>query len=54
MYVCIHIYVYIYIYIWSPPFTTRTPLKNTVNTDTNAVFFRIQFWSCFYRLETQV
>ena len=29
--------VYMYIYMVTP--TTRTPLKNTVNTDTNAVFF---------------
>ena len=45
--------IYVYTYMVTPP-TTRTPLKNTVNTDTNAVLFRIQFWSCFYRLETQV
>ena len=29
---------YMCIHAWSPPLTTRTPLKNTVNTDTNAVF----------------
>ena len=49
-----YIYIYIYLHIYSHPPTTRTPLKNTVKIDTNAVFFRIQFWSCFYRLETQV
>ena len=47
--VCMYLYIYMYIYIYghSPP-TTRTPLKNTVNADKNADFFRIQFWSCFY------
>ena len=29
---------YVYIYMVTPP-TTRTPLKSTVKTDTNAVFF---------------
>ena len=33
-------YAYIYIYVYGhPPPTTRTPLKDTVNTDTNAVSF---------------
>ena len=32
------IYIYIYMYMVIPP-ATRTPLKNTVNTDTNAVSF---------------
>ena len=33
-----NIHVYIYICMVTPP-TTRTPLKDTVNTDTNANFF---------------
>ena len=33
IYICIHIYICIYIYIY-----IYGPLKNTVNTDTNAVF----------------
>ena len=48
--VCLSIYTHMY---GHPP-PTRTPLKSTVNTDTNAAFFRIQFWICFYRLETQL
>ena len=46
--ICSYIqYRYIYIYVWSPPPTRHAhPLKNTVMTDTNAVCFRIQFWSC--------
>ena len=36
MYICV--YVFIYIYMWCHPPATHTPLKNTVNTDTNAVF----------------
>ena len=41
IYICKYIYIYIYIYVCmvTPPTTTRTPLKNTVNTATNAVFF---------------
>ena len=54
---CAYMYVYIYIY-GHPPLTTHThthtPLKNTVNTDKNAILFRIQLWSCFYRLKKQV
>ena len=52
---CTHMYTYVrmYIYIYGHPATTRTPLKNTVNTDANAAFFRIQCWSCSYRLKTQ-
>ena len=38
MYVC----MYIYIYMVTPP-TTRTPSKNTVNIDTNAVFSESNF-----------
>ena len=52
IYIYIYIHIYIYIYMVTPP-TTSTPLKNTVNTDTNAAFFRIQVWICFCRLETQ-
>ena len=40
MYTYVYIYtyyIYIYICMVTPP-TTRTPLKNTVNTDTNAIF----------------
>ena len=52
------IYIYIYIYTdickWSPLPTTRTPFKNIVNIDTNTASLRIQFWICFYRLETQL
>ena len=41
-----HIYIYIYVYIYicgQPPLTTRTPLKNTVNTDASAVFSESNF-----------
>ena len=62
VYTCVYsryIRTYIYIcislslYIWSPPLRHANPLKNTVNTDTDAAFFRIQFWISFYRSETQ-
>ena len=43
IYVCLHTHMY----IWSPPPRTRTSLQNTA-------FFRIKFWICFYRLETQL
>ena len=42
MHACMHacMYACVYdIYIYGHPPTTRTPLKNTVNTDANAVFF---------------
>ena len=43
LYIYIHIYTCIYIYVLVTPPTTRTPLKNTVNTDTNAVFSESNF-----------
>ena len=36
-------YICIYIYIYRHPPTTRTPLRNTVNTDANAVFSESNF-----------
>ena len=55
IYLYLYLYLYICIYLYMvTPHTTRTPLKNTVNTDANAAFFRIQFWICFCRLETQL
>ena len=42
LYLYPHTYIHIYTYMVTPP-TTRTPLKNTVNTYTNAFFFESNF-----------
>ena len=52
-YLNVEIYTYVYIYIWSPP-KARTPLKKRCKYRYKHRFFRIEFWSCFYSLKTQV
>ena len=44
-------YIYMYIHIWSPPLRHAHRLKNTVNTNTNAVFFPNPILELFLQFE---